>query len=257
MASLADILKQNLATAGQPIGIEDNTEKARQLARAGSGKELRSGGAVSNIAEQVATDQANQKLADVSQRAAAVSANIEAGQEQLVNQEKLAQTDTDLAKQAQDQQFSQEMQQVARLSDRARQETALSRATAVAEQKAANRALGNKQYLYKLATEAERARLDNGYNFMRKLEANNMGNNEEILRQMLNNKEVLVADSNAFARKVSAIDLDTARQVANNAIQDAKQAGYWSALGGVTTAGIDYYSKTKKKSNTDEEDTVG
>jgi hypothetical protein len=57
---------------------------------------------------------------------------------------------------------------------------------------------------------------------------------------------MLTLDANEFKKLLAKIDINTARELANNAISDAKTQSAYSAAGGLASAGIAAYGQYDK-----------
>jgi hypothetical protein len=151
-----------------------------------------------------------------------------------------------LQQRATEQQFGQQESTMMQRAGQATQELDFERQKSQAEQRSHIRAFENKQYLDTLNREGMKRRLDNELQMKRALAQAALGNSEELLRRALNNRELLTLDTNEFKKLLAKIDIDTARELANNAISDAKTQSAYSAAGGLASAGIAAYGQYDK-----------
>lgn len=247
--SLLDIINRNIAGAVQPGGVTDEAARAKRLLQARSGKAVApNASASSNVAEQVAVGETNQSLSDVASKGTDLSMQLGKGLEQAKIREGLESQGIDLAKQELAQGFQQRLSTLGQKSQQEAQTLDIDKQSAGAEQRAMQRALGNKQYLDQLKRAGDQRRLGSELEFKRSLATNAFGNNEQLLKQLLGNKEALAVDERAWRELVASIDLSTAMQTAQNAMSDARTKQAFESTAQVAQAGIDISSKQNAKS---------
>ncbi len=244
--SLLDIINRNISGAVQPAGVTDETARAKRLMQARSGKQVTPDAtASSNVAEQVATGETNQALADVADKGTGLALQLGKGLEQAKLREGLETSGIGLARQELAQNFQQRLSTLGQKAKQEAETLDVDKQQAGAEQRAMQRALGNKQYLDQLKREGDQRRLGDELEFKRALAENAFGNNEEMLRQLLGQKEVLAADERTWRELVANIDLATAMDTAKNAMADANTKQMFESGAQVAQGVGDIYSNYK------------
>lgn len=242
--SLLQKIQQNLQAAAAPAGVSGITEESRRLMQAKSGKAVGpSQSAVSNQAELAGLSELNAQL-DQQRGAGQMQAlQLQEDQDRLEQGEKLARSGMDLQQRATQQQFAQQEATQLQRAGQARSELDFDRQKSQAEQRSHTRAFENKQYLDTLNREGMRRRLDSELQMKKALSKMALGNSEELLRRALGNRELLTLDANEFKKLLAKIDINTARELANNAISDAKTQAAYGAAGGLASAAISGYGE--------------
>lgn len=253
----------NLLEALQPQ-MQDTTSGLATLLRAKSGKAV--GGpatALSTQQEQAALAQTAQQMQPV-EAAAQTQAMAQEQQarevEQRAGQQQAEIAQTRAANKMQTQlrtdQLLQELEQGRGRIDLAKYQSNL-------EQVAFNLRLDNKEYVDNLQREGERARLNDRLQFEKQLALSTLAGNKELLERQLGNKSVLSASDREFSKRMAEMGVQNAWQIINNDIKATREAGQWSAIGGLIQTGIsaagkysedkskkDYYSTPEGKKDT-------
>lgn len=247
MASLLDAINKNLkpSTPAQQAPQLGETEQVRRLVRAKSGKAVgpSSGPAQSSLGERV------------------VAGQTRLGQQQLASQAKLigeqqGQQAADIAQREQQQATQFEQQREQQKADYSRQaDSILNQYTqgnkqlstqkdlANIEQAGAALRLSNQQYIDRLQTEGQRARLDNDVNFKTQMAQNVFSDAEDLLSNQLAFKAIMDADDREFRNQIAQIDAATALDMARSEIEATKAGNIWTGVGNLAQTAISAYAK--------------
>ncbi len=239
--ALIDTIQQNLATAGaQPVQTQDETQKARGLLAAKSGKQVAPGQLApqSAVGEAAANDQTRAAMQPVQQQGQLAAAQIGQQTQQLAGQEQGARADLQLRQQQLQQSNSIRKQQLLQDLGNSRSTLDLDKDRAKLEQLATTMRLSDKKYMDTLESEGQRKRLDNDLSFKDELQNSLLGSNADLLKQQLGNKSVLAVDEREFTKALASIDIGAALQMAANEAKDARTAATIQGVGGLATGGI-------------------
>jgi len=235
MASLLEKLQQNI----QLLGAGDKTLQARNQLAALSGKATGGPpGAMSTQAEKAATAGANAQLLEAQTQADTQTAQVQQQQQKQTQAFEQEKKQLDLRQQQQEQQRQIQTDQLLQDLEQNRAAISVDKQRAALEQVASNMALQDRKYLDELRREGERRRLDNANAFKIEQTRAILGNNEQLLRKALGDKDLLATDEREFRRQMGRMDLDTALSMARNELATAKETGKWRGIGGLITGGI-------------------
>jgi len=228
------------------VGAGDQTQKVSSLLRAKSGKDVGAGPAVSSQAERAAEAEQSGQMAQLRSQAGLQGQALMQAERNIGTEEQAARRGVAIAQQQQQQQVGQQEQRLLGQAGREQQGLQFDRDKAAAEQRASERSLADRRYIDNLRRTAQVRRWDNSLGFRTDLLKQQLGNNTEILRQVLSDRSDLLAQGRLNTQELAKINLDHARQMANNAMSDARAAGMISAAGGLASAGISTYGQAQK-----------
>lgn len=244
MATLLEKVQHSLATAGsEPVGTTDQTNRARTLLAAKSGKAVAPGALApaSNVAETSAVDRTREAAAELQPAGQVAAAQMGQAEANLASRESGARADLALRQQQMQQQNSLRKNQLLADLSRDRATLNLERDKSKIEQLAHTMRLSDKKYVDMLEREGQKQRLDNDLAFKESLSKAILGSNHDLMVSSLKQGNMLNASDREFANAMAQIDLNAAISMANNEAADAKQAAMISGAGGLASAGISGY----------------
>jgi hypothetical protein len=247
LGQLQNQAKGSIVDAAQP-GISfapSALEQTQQMAQAATGK-AESGGvgvAVSNIGEQVATQEAAKQ-----QQQLATQANAMENEQQLKEQEQymqLHEQELDIRNQALNlkQQFNSRISQVLAEFREKGDELSIEKQKAQVDQITQMTRLLDDKYINNLKIEGTKNRLANKAAFAEAALDAAFDNQLALLQDDFEARSLLKANDRDFNIKLEKMGMATAMNVVNAEIEAAKTAQAWRAAGSTLEAGISAYGK--------------
>lgn len=249
MANLFDTIKNNLSQVGaQPIPQQDNTQAIQTLARGATGKETTPGSTprLSNLAEQVATNQANLQQQEQQQKAKLQAAEIGQAQEGQAQQEQGQQAELDERSIQQQEDYSGKANQLLRQFEQNKNELDLRKDAARLEQLGVGMRLADDKYTTNLRMEGQRARLDNEASFDEAIQKAVFSDEMSLFNNDLQFRSMMRAKGRDFEQEMKDIDFDFAMKLADTNTKAENQKRLWAGIGKVIDTGAEAY----KESNT-------
>jgi len=249
MPSLLDVVQQNMT---QPVSapLEDQTQKARKLLAARSGKSTAGLGAESSIAEQAAVEQTGQGLVDVQRQGQLGALELTAKQQSTQAGEQQSRAELDLKRRQIEQAASRQKQQILMQLGQERQKLTQDQKLARAEQLAHVMRLEDKKYTDKLEMKAKLENLSNSLKFREAQQKAIFGSNLELLKQQLGYADLLAASERDFTERMADIDLNFALEVMDNQMADEREAAKINAASGIVSSSVNAYDKYQDKKKT-------
>lgn len=240
MANLLDTIRQNQDLLQKPAGVTGETQKLSTLLRSKQGKtgtdpEV----AQSNVGEQQAVASTNatmqNQVAPAMQLQAAQVGQAVRGAEQQKN---IQTQEISQARRSEDLQNRIKTDELLRGAEQARGTLDFEKDKSTAEQIAFNLRLQNKDYTDSLQREGSKARLNDQLGFKEALTASAFSDNEALARDANMQQAVLNDNTRSFEKKLAGMDIGKAWANMRAEIRGIKSQAMWSAIGGVTQAGI-------------------
>lgn len=226
--NLLDTIRQST----QKQGMTDETQKLQTLLRAKSGRAVApSSAATSAVQEQAANDATNSQLQQIDSNAYIAN---QAQQQQARGIEQ--QTANTTAQVEQSRRFNDLQSRIETdklLSDleRNKGQIDMDRDSARVEQVAQGLRLQNKKYIEDLQRESAKARLLDGNEFQLQLQKDIFGENTDLLKEQLGNKEILDLDDREFNRLLTQMGVDDAWRVHQNELDTQRKRALTSFIG--------------------------
>ena len=243
MATLLDTIRNNMADSTQPVGMEDNTQKATSLLRTKLGKDNSnpSDSTNVNLSEAGAVDQTNQQLGKQSQVAAIAGQGMQQEQQAQEQAQQQAEANVAQGRKFNNIQNSIKTNDLLQQAEQNRGKLDLQKNQAAAEQIATGLRLQNRQYTDELQRTGRSNRLDNQADFNNELETSLISSNLGIKKDFLNNQSILAQSDRDFANKVSMIDINQAWNIFNQDRAASKNQQQYADTAGIAKAGIGAY----------------
>lgn len=256
MATLLDMLRQPQQDAPSPQA-GGQTEQASNILRTKLTGQADTGDSgvpkQTNIAEQQVNQQA------------------QAQQKQMQAQGQIQQQQQRQQAADQEQNYQIQAQQIAQQAEQKRQTAALQtqqivqenlqgikklqsdKDVAAFEQAAAMSRLANQKYIQNLTNAAAKAGIDNDANFKQSYYEQVFQDDAQLFGDDIGFKKMMDMDNRSFIRETSNMDIATAQQLANLAIQQDNSRSFYSSIGGLVSGGLQAYSAYDKYSSQQEQ----
>lgn len=194
-----------------------------------------------------ATQQTQAGLTQVQQQGSVAASQVagQDAQQQLRDQQAMTQADID--RQAIEQSFDIEQENLIRELSRSDRTLDNQRTIANLEQLGFMAALSDKQYIEKLQNTGRMNRFDDDLTFREGLQSQVFSDSQDLFRGDLDFKSLLKADSREFADMMAGINIDHALDIADHTASTASTRQVIQGVGGVVSGGIDAYGAYEDK----------
>jgi hypothetical protein len=223
------------ATAPQAIGAtaaaDSATSQATQLGQASTGKAAGASGAprATNLAAQVSAGQANLGAQQLSQQAAVQGEQLKTQEAGIAQQQKLQNRELDEQALTQHDAYANKATQILGELTRGTQQLDTNKQKTQLEHLGQAARLSNDQYTHQLATEGERARLDDASVFQEQMQNAIFADQKDLLEHDVDFKIAINGKQNQWQEYLGEISLDHALDMSNAKISAANQQMMWSA----------------------------
>ena len=240
----------------QTAKASEGTQGASRLLRSKlTGKSTGSTAPTTTSDATVAATQQTQAGLNSVQQQGQVAASQIAGQDaqqQLRDQQAMTQADID--RQAIEQSFDIEQENLIRELSRSDRTLDNQRTIANLEQLGFMAALSDKQYIEKLQNYGRMNRFDDDLTFREGLQTQVFADSEDLFRGDLDFRSLLKADSREFAEMMAGININHALDIADHTASTASTRQVIGGVGSSVSAGVSAYGKYADKTESADDD---
>ncbi len=260
MPTLAESLQKSMSTpvmnpSQAGASILQQQQQAGSINQAVSGKApvAGPGPSRSTLGTQVAAAQTNQAASNQQQQADVQAALINQQAEQQQAEKQLSNEALDEQSLGMRQQMLQRQSEILNEFTQGGRQLDLTKDKSKMEQLGFNMRLSNEQYLNQLQIQGQKSRLNDATAFQEEMKRTIYSDEEELMRDDLEFRRLLSADSRDFKDLLAQLDISTALDIAKAENSAANQRAMWEGVSSVVSGGAEAYGKgmfdTKATSN--------